>query len=811
MSFSIRNTTVSGNNVATESKDPIFNVNKLQNTPISFSNLLSNDILLFNGLNWINSQLNIITGPSGPSGGETGPTGANVEKTGPIGYTNTLIITGPTGTNHLFFGSTGNIGDININSITGPANFILGVTGPTGLNTATSTNTGPTGYMITLTGPLGHIGIDHIGVGTITGPSGYVGGGSNTNEHTGATGPNGFIPNDPLASVININSQNIINNTNTTLTSLSQTSLSSIYLPVSNDTIGVNFGLWKVIINLDWDVGTGYRKISIVNAENDSIVFAANSTESVSGINTKQQLVYIGNFNNTDTTGNNLKIKVEHDNPSSLNVKGVVSIFSYTTIIPSIPTGPDGPNPIGNHEFAIRLINHDMGHEPKYIGVFAANNIPATVGTYYTTPVVNGKLTRIPTPYEQTGVTNLLIPWSSLPPVDGNPQVREFILGGENELLVSAHVYIIKTENTVTNNLIPTWTVQNGDNVGGIPQNYLNTLSASDLTADYIEFTFNKPSGQYALFINQTLVDGFNIPMTLTIFFRDTGNRRIPNGPVGLNKSMNTIFNEYKPQATGGSNPFFRTLKPNYTNPARFVTPQKLDSSEFPAFDNYMNDYLNEFWTKWNGMSNKVTFYPGGPTGPNSEYTHVELYTSGSFYASPSKDMGSGTMTVTPLGAQSQSGTDQFTLDVSDLYGKTIDLIGASGVWITGTKIQQSVKALLAASIVRGVAHLSATLFPSESYQSNVSFQQSYWNGYHNKGKGFYLNQNPNVYGKVLHDLAIQNSSIDALSLPFAYAISYDDVYNYSSSIGSSQIGTIPSNITQVYRVNVDIYENDNY
>lgn len=819
MSFNQFNTIVNANTLSSTVDFPIYNANQLQNTAVGdLTNLTNNNILIYNNSNWT-FQANYFTGVTGPSDysnitgatgsstiGSTGPSDLIGNITGPAGNDATEI-TGSEGPVYMFvYGPTGPAGEDTIeNADTGPtgiSNPVIGYTGPTGSDNADDALTGPTGFMgQIIVGYEGYTGLEYLG-NSDTGPTGIIGGGLSTDERTGATGPTSYIPSNPLVGIATINNTSISYNTETTLTLSPVYQSSSFYLPVESQTIGVGFGMWKVVVNLNWDAGSGYRKISLVSSD-DTVTYATNCTPAATGpsLSNSQQLTYIGNFNNTDVVGATFKIVVSHGNISPINVYGSISVFSFTSIIPDVATGPDGPNTIGDLEFAVRFVNHDTTHPPVKIGIFAGNNLAATTGRYFSTPIVNGRPTAYNTPTISTKVSTLFFNWSDMPMVNGDSNIREIVMGGSGELYVSGHFYISKSDLTADSDL-QTWTVSDNANVGGVPQPYLLSLSASELTLDFVEFTFNKPQDIYTLFINQTLVDGMTIPMTLTLLYKNTGNRRLTNGPVGLSKSMNTIFNEYFPAATGTDNPFWRTIKPDYTNPARLITPQKLDTDDLNAFQGYMNDYINTvFWPAWLDPARQV-FYPQGPTGAGDSWTHAELYTQGDFTTT-------GQLFVTPLGGSS-SGADAFIIDASDIYNKSIDLMGASGVWITGNSTQQAVKAVLAAALVRGVAQYSGELFTTNSYQSNVSYAQSNWNGYRDAGASFYKNIKPHVYGKVLHDQADINS-IDGLSLPYTYAISYDDVYGYSSTITTAQIGTSPSTITQALRANIDIYENDNY
>jgi hypothetical protein len=108
---------------------------------VAVSSPSTNQVLQWNGTNWVNSS-----GPAGPTGA-TGPVGAT-GATGPQGdqgLTGAVGATGPTGAT----GANGIQGENGAAGATGPTG-LTGATGPTGLTGATG-DIGPTGA----TGPAG--------------------------------------------------------------------------------------------------------------------------------------------------------------------------------------------------------------------------------------------------------------------------------------------------------------------------------------------------------------------------------------------------------------------------------------------------------------------------------------------------------------------------------------------------------------------------------------------------------------------------------------------------------------------------------
>jgi hypothetical protein len=65
---------------------------------------------------------------------------------------------------------------------------------------------------------------------------------------------------------------------------------------------------------------------------------------------------------------------------------------------------------------------------------------------------------------------------------------------------------------------------------------------------------------------------------------------------------------------------------------------------------------------------------------------------------------------------------------------------------------------------------------------------------------------NNHLYAQFIHDFTI-DGSIDNIVRKYAYGFPFDDVYEWSATIGSN---TLPGGATQVERLTMDIYTNDN-
>jgi hypothetical protein len=155
-----------------------------------------------------------------------------------------------------------------------------------------------------------------------------------------------------------------------------------------------------------------------------------------------------------------------------------------------------------------------------------------------------------------------------------------------------------------------------------------------------------------------------------------------------------------------------------------------------------------------------------------------------------------------------------FNIPKSEVVGKTIDIFGNSGVWALPTgstptdTIIKKAKAYIVATFCRGRAHLQDALTSNQTNTLSGNFLNRVWNDYLNKGSNFYTNTPVDLYGKIIHDSCL-TGFIDGVTLPYAYALSFDDIWNYSSLIQAGQLGPAPT-ATSAEILNIDIYTNSN-
>ena len=511
------------------------------------------------------------------------------------------------------------------------------------------------------------------------------------------------------------------------------------------------------------------------------------------------QLVYIGNLLNNGNVNNHLKIKVNLNTAGSkqINLNGTVKIYSYSQILPpSKPyfTGPTGPVSINPTDFALRFINYDAQHSPTGIGIFFKNS----TGVGYHINCVGGNSIEDINPTD-ANVSQLFFGWDEMNKIDNNDNIREIVLGGVDAVYNSGLIFITKTPLTYDSNF-KDWKTSPSNGDLGPPVNYYNEV-ASNLTLDVMEFNYNfigngvgGQTGGYVLNFNTTNVDAFSIPMTLSMVYKEIdGARRVMNGPLGIEKSSNTIFNEFIQEATGTD--FFQCLVPPYTG-SRLIAPEHAHNASI--FNSYTNDYVTEFWDTW--ASSTLTFYPSN-TGAGSGWVEATLSTTG-----PITGVGpSSVASINSIGATPAS----FQIQADKMFNKGLDLYSNNGVWISASGVnagtEKAIKAELAASLSRGVASNAGDRLGTFSYITGEATANTLWNDYLNKGKEFYKNTDPHIYGKIIHN-NVNISSIDSFKLPYAYALAYDDVFNYSSSIGTNQA----TGATEAERVIIEVYQNDN-
>lgn len=800
------------------------------------------------------TQQTIITNSTGPTGytGPTGPTGSSAEATGSAGSTGpagTGSSTGPTGyTGHAgYTGSSGKTGPSSLTGSTGYSGYIgigktgsggftgftgprgatgapthlAGITGPQGITSSTGSrgSTGAPTHLAGITGILGYTGSSSTTGSTgFTGPSGLTSTGPVGSTSTGVSGPAGpvtgtgftgssgpagtsILPNPLLVASSTVIPMLIEPNLTTTVVGNQIYSSSSYYIIWGGDspavtTYGLPQGLWKIVFSVNWSNGTtGYRQLTIIDDNNDDII-----TQNVcvnAGGNTNQQLVWIGSI-----TGQTIRFEVLHNDVQNVNINGYIALYSYDQGVPSGYTGTALPCIPGQYEFAVKIINHDLDHPPVQLAMFYSND-SASTSYYYSV----GSNSQRPVPNNPVPATGPVAPyftfnWNSLPVATDNSNARVFILGTDPNNgfapveLNSLRIYIAKTDvynNTGTYSL---WSSDNAGVIGGIPQTYLDTYTASQMTIDFVEITYNKPAGQYTIFVDTTQVDGLSIPMALTLNFKIVnGNRRTNLGPLGLQTDLQNILTSYSTQSTGTI--FWATLVPSALTPARLVAIHKL-SSPPPTSNSYYNSYINQVWTNLNTGSTgtAVTFHGIGESTFNTATIYTDL----------------ATMYVTTNGGTSPFPASlSFTIDKVDVTDHSLDIFGCSGVWAQTSEVGSNatvvlkVKAYLVATFARGL------IDHQDNYTSGTSgnppYLNSVWNDWLAQGANFYINTPSFIYPQIIHSFSTLNSTGQG-TRRFAYGLSFDDIYNWSSTETSNQL--TPSTDTQVEIVNIDVYGNSN-
>lgn len=727
------------------------------------------------------------TGYTGPIGRmTTGPRGS--EGTGASGYTGA---TGYTGYQRNYTGPTGPV-NRSLTGPTGPTIGRIGATGPAYSGTFT-------GY----TGPTGSFGREN------TGPSGYtnftgITGPMGPTPGTGPTGPRGstgtsVLPDPILAASCNVSPATILPNNQTNVLGTLTFNTSSYYIIWNGNApddamYGVPQGLWKVVFSVNWDAGTtsSYRQLSIVD-NNSEQTLAQNIMPSNGTNSLKQQLSWIGYLN-----GNTLRFEVLQNDSTNVTIDGgFISLYSYTQGTPNGYTGSSAPAIPGQYEFAVKIVNHDLTTPPVQLAMIYENDA-GSASFYYT---VNGSNNMHPTPGNAVAssgpVSNFfLFDWDDLTTATDDSNAKVFILGtddsGSPVELNSLRIYIAKTDVYNNPSQYSLWAADNNGLVGGIPQSYLESYSAAQMTIDFVEITYNKPVGQYTIFCNTTQVDGMSIPISLTLNYKIIdGNRRANIGPLGMqNVSMSSLLSSYASSATGSI--FWSTLVPTGA-PARLSAINKLISP--PAgTESYYNPYVDSIWDSLNPTvsgGTGVTFYGLGEATFNS----CLIYTD------------TTNMYVTSTGGVSPyPNTLTYTIAKSDVKDNTLNIFGNAGVWATpagytgpSSAVVLKTKAYIVMALCRGVIQYQDTTTGGTS----GLFNNTVWNDWLAQGANFYINSPPFIYPKFIHDNSIVATTSEG-TRPYAYGASFDDVELWSSTITSNQI----SNDTQVQTVNIDVWEN---
>jgi hypothetical protein len=705
--------------------------------------------------------------------GSTGPTGisGNLGPTGPQGVTGISSIgrTGPTGPPATSSGDTGPLG---------PQRTDTGPTGPDG-PPASSGDTGPTGATGQMggsnTGPTGSPG----GGPVDAGPTGPAGPSENTGA-TGVTGPRGFFPTPILAASATLAGISIPIMALTGVKGSLTFNTAPLYNIGGGDNpdpsvMGIPKGWWKIIFGVDWDpTAVGSRHLVVRDQNNPLIKYAENVTNHDGPSPASQQLTYIGDFKE-DTT---LSFLAGHDSAGTVTTSGgFISLYSYTQAGPTSCTGPAGPCMPGANEFVMRIINHDIAHPPVQLAFFY-ENLSKTQGFYFspTGDPCRPKQDNIIAPNTEAS-TLFLLDWVNLPMVGGDPNIREFIIGGGVQI-VSGRLWFSKTD--IRNNpaTFLLWKANGLGVMGGVPQDLIQTLTAQQMTIDKLELSFNNPAPDQTIFVNTTKVDNIQIPTTLTVVYKEIdGHRRANNGPVGVQTDMQTLLTDYAVQASGTL--WEDTLFPPGV-PARISAPQKLIA--VGTFDTYYDPYVDVVWTKW--QSETLIFFPL----PNALFNKAEVTTT------PTN------MLVNASGGA--GGPFSFNIPRNLVTGHGDDIFGNAGVWATGTDGEKVVKVYIVMALCRGLADNQDTF----TGDTTGGFLNSVWNDYRAQGKNFYKNEPVFLYAKFARDNSIGGVVDNISGLNFNYGVSFNDNFNYSTTITSDAV----AGDTQVARVILDIFSNSN-
>lgn len=398
--------------------------------------------------------------------------------------------------------------------------------------------------------------------------------------------------------------------------------------------------------------------------------------------------------------------------------------------------------------------------------------------------------------------TYFTLDWNSLQQVNGEPNARIIVLGTNSSGATPSNspIYIDGMRIYIAKSTIPTsWTTDSKGILGSFTQNDMQTLSANELTIDWVELSYNN---QQQIFANTTQVDGLLIPTVLSLTFKTiNGQIRQPKyGPVGIPKDMKNILSEFAQAATGTI--FTSCLVPT-GQPARLSSITVL-SPEPPTLDDYYNTYIEDAWNKLNTNNggNAVTYN----TPSNSNYSQCTIFTD------------STQMHVSTNGAAGIPPVN-YTIQYSDVHGQTSDLFGNKGVWTdpmgfnptgaTGSVILNS-KDFIGCAFCRGIVEYQDN-FTGGSSGINFINKNSVWNDWKDGGANFYQN-NPNfIYAKFLHDVSI-NATTTAGTRRYCYAMNYDDSFGYDTTATTNNLPGLnpPVLATQAECLQIEIYQNSN-
>jgi hypothetical protein len=727
-------------------------------------------------------------GPTGISGsGFTGPlgfTGPSTQSIGPTGAIGVSQITGPTGVTGPNAQQAGIRGPTGAIGITGP-------TGPTGASSNTTGHAGPGGNSSSLTGP--------------TGPTGSSVGGTGPTGAQGPSAPAGGLPNPLLAASVSVTNQSIPSGQSTPIAGTLTFNTSNYYIVWGGNSptggaasLGVPAGLWKVVFGINWSGGSsGFRTLTILDSNSGQTL--TQNIAPFSSASQSQQVTWINYTAAGATNGMTMQFEVDHNDPSSMQVNGgFISLFSYTQGPPSNTTNDPGPNTPGQYQFTVRMTNHDLVNPPIQIAMIYQND--AGSASFYYLPNTGSPGYPVPSnPVSPSGaISNLfLFNWNNLPNSTTVANAKEFIIGtdlvGNPIELNSLRFYIAKTDVFDNPSQYSLWAADQNGLVGGIPESYLESYTASQMTIDFVESTYNKPAGQYQLFSNTSQVDGMSIPMTIAMQFKiQNGNRRANYGPLGITTDMGQIINTYASAYTGTI--WSNTIVPLGTT-TRLAAIQKLINIPTGA-NSYYDPYVATVWNALNtGAGGNAVIFAG--IG-EATFTTCKIFTDPSnMYVS------------TTGGTAGYPGSISYIIPRNQVTGNSINIFGNAGVWATATTsgntgaVELKTKAYIVCALCRGVCQEQDSATSGTS--GNPPFPNTTWNDWLAQGTNFYTNTPIFPYPKLIHNFALTATTSQG-TRPYAYGLSFDDNFDYSSTESSNVV----SNDTQVEVLNIDIYGNSN-
>jgi hypothetical protein len=750
----------------------------------------------------------IIGNISPPVSGSTGPQNLNGFRgpqgvTGPAGsdgHTGGSSLPGPTGPNGIgVTGSSGNTGPTGIIAFgpTGPSGFEDGTIGPTGstgfVGRQDVGSTGP--FSITgLTGPPGisFPGLQQVGyvgpTGTLeSGPVGPPGGGTGP---TGSASQDRVLPTPFLFLSVNIDGGSPIMSSNiganNAINGTVQTSTSPFYFvwQESPAQLGVPAGLWKIVINIQWaSSSVGSRKISIVDANDTNNEIAKNIMFNAGADTVTQTLVAVPYFMLPTT----LLFTVAQDSGAPLDIiSGTISVYGLTQAGPDANFSDEaiGPNP---DEFIMRFRNHDVANPPVQI-MIAGQNALGSSGFYLSpNPMDNSRCVFNPVSSSVQQSSWFAFNWTSMNMVNGDPNARQIILGGPTGVYNSTFIYVSKVNITSQASFYSSWTSSSSGIPGKIPQSLKESATAAQGTLDFMEFTYNL-SGTHTLFANSSTVDGITIPMTLAINYKVfQGNRMATDGPIGVATDMGELLSSWNSQANSVNTLWNLLAVPNSGPVERIVALNEYSGSS--SFSSYYQPYIDSAWDSL--VATPVTFF--SPPG-NSFFTTATI----SCTARPG-----GRMSIYQFGGPAPPYTTY--INYTDI--NSLNTLGNSGVWSTGSTQDQVAKAIVVCAFCRGMITVQDSLTGGSNIIGAVYYPNTLWNNWGGSQNNYYNNNPPFLWARFIHQNSLYGS-IDRASRRYAYGLSFDDDFNWSTSISPPAAGN--GETTLVGIMYVDIYGNSN-